>query len=149
MCGRFTLRTPARDLVDVFQLLRTPELVPRYNIAPTQPAAVVRRVERHRELSMMRWGLVPSWSKDPKAGPPLINARADTVATKPSFRSAFKARRCLVPADGFYEWQKTGEKTLTADETTDLVQDPGVIRNGESVTVGNLAGKRRSESLRS
>lgn len=111
MCGRFTLRTPAKDLLEVFQLLRTPELVPRYNIAPTQPVAVVRQVERRRELSMMRWGLVPSWSKDPKAGPPLINARADTVATKPSFRSAFKSRRCLIPADGFLEWQKTGEKT--------------------------------------
>jgi putative SOS response-associated peptidase YedK len=111
MCGRFTLRTNARDLVEVFQLLRTPEIAPRYNIAPTQSVAVIRQVERQRELSMMRWGLVPSWPKDPKAGPPLINARADTVATKPSFRSAFKSRRCLIPADGFFEWQKTGEKT--------------------------------------
>jgi putative SOS response-associated peptidase YedK len=110
MCGRFTLRTPVKDLVEVFQLLHDVELSARYNIAPTQPVAVVRQVERHRELSMMRWGLVPSWSKDPKAGPPLINARADTVATKPSFRSAFKSRRCLIPADGFFEWQKTGEK---------------------------------------
>ena len=111
MCGRFTLRTPARDLVEIFQLFRTPEIVPRYNISPTQPVAVVRQVERRRELSMMRWGLVPAWSKDPKAGPSLINARADTVATKPAFRSAFKSRRCLIPADGFFEWQKTGEKT--------------------------------------
>jgi putative SOS response-associated peptidase YedK len=97
--------------VEVFQLLRTPELVPRYNIAPTQPVAVVRQVEGRRQLSLMCWGLVPAWSKDPKAGPPLINARADTVATKPSFRSAFKSRPCLIPADGFFEWQKTGEKT--------------------------------------
>jgi putative SOS response-associated peptidase YedK len=111
LCGRFTLRTNARDLVEVFQLLRTVELPPRYNIAPTQSVAVIRQVDRHRELSMMRWGLVPPWSKDPKAGPPLINARADTVASKPSFRSAFKSRRCLIPADGFFEWQKTGEKT--------------------------------------
>ncbi len=97
--------------MEIFQLLRTPEIVPRYNISPTQPVAVVRQVERRRELSMMRWGLVPAWSKDPKAGPSLINARADTVATKPAFRSAFKSRRCLIPADGFFEWQKTGEKT--------------------------------------
>jgi putative SOS response-associated peptidase YedK len=111
MCGRFTLRTNARDLVEIFQQLHEVELSPRYNVAPTQSVAVIRQVERHRELSMMRWGLVPIWSKDPKAGPPLINARADTVATKPSFRTAFKKRRCLIPVDGFYEWQKTGAKT--------------------------------------
>ena len=75
------------------------------------PVAVIRQVDGHRELSMMRWGLVPSWSKDRKAGGPLINARAETVATKPAFRTAFKRRRCLIPADGFYEWQKTGGKS--------------------------------------
>jgi putative SOS response-associated peptidase YedK len=106
MCGRFTLRTPARDLVEVFELLREPELSPRYNIAPTQNVAVIRQEGKHHELSLMRWGLVPAWSKDPKAGPPLINARSETIATKPSFRTAFKRRRCLIPADGFYEWQK-------------------------------------------
>jgi putative SOS response-associated peptidase YedK len=111
MCGRFTLRTPARDLVEIFELLREPELSPRYNIAPTQRIAVVRQDGKTRELSLMRWGLVPVWSKDPKAGPPLINARAETVATKPSFRTALKHRRCLIPADGFYEWQKTNSKT--------------------------------------
>jgi putative SOS response-associated peptidase YedK len=109
MCGRFTLRTPARDLVEVFELLREPELSPRYNIAPTQNVAVVRQDGKSRELSMMRWGLVPAWSKDPKAGPPLINARSETIATKPSFRTAFKRRRCLIPADGFYEWQKQAD----------------------------------------
>jgi len=82
MCGRFTLRTPARDLVEIFELLREPELPPRYNIAPTQRVAVVRQSGKDREFAGMRWGLVPSWSKDPKAGPPLINARAETVATK-------------------------------------------------------------------
>jgi putative SOS response-associated peptidase YedK len=111
MCGRFTLRTPARDLVEIFELLREPELSPRYNIAPTQRVAVVRQSGKDREFAAMRWGLVPSWSKDPKAGPPLINARGETVATKPSFRTAFKRRRCLIPADGFYEWQKTDSKT--------------------------------------
>src|ERR1700733_8566351 len=109
MCGRFTLRTPARDLVEIFELLREPELTPRYNITPTQNVAVVRQDGKRRELSMMRWGLVPAWSKDPKAGPPLINARAETVATKPSFRTAFKRRRCLIPVDGFYEWQKQSD----------------------------------------
>jgi putative SOS response-associated peptidase YedK len=109
MCGRFTLRTPARDLVEIFELLREPDLSPRYNVAPTQNVAVVRQDGKSRELSMMRWGLVPSWSKDPKAGPPLINARSETIATKPSFRTAFKRRRCLIPADGFYEWQKKAD----------------------------------------
>jgi putative SOS response-associated peptidase YedK len=109
MCGRFTLRTPARDLVEVFELLREPELSPRYNIAPTQNVAVIRQDAKSRQLSLMRWGLVPTWSKDPKAGPPLINARSETIATKPSFRTAFKRRRCLIPADGFYEWQKKAD----------------------------------------
>jgi putative SOS response-associated peptidase YedK len=109
MCGRFTLRTPARDLVEVFELLRDPEVSPRYNIAPTQNIAVVRQDGKNRQLSLMRWGLVPAWSKDPQAGPPLINARSETVATKPSFRTAFKRRRCLIPADGFYEWQKQAD----------------------------------------
>ncbi len=81
MCGRFTLRTPARDLVEIFELLHEPELSPRYNIAPTQNVAVIRQDGKSRELSMMRWGLVPAWSKDPKAVPPLINARAETFAT--------------------------------------------------------------------
>jgi putative SOS response-associated peptidase YedK len=109
MCGRFTLRTPARDLVEIFELLREPELSPRYNIAPTQNVAVVRQDGKSRQLSLIRWGLVPAWSKDPKAGPPIINARSETIATKPSFRTAFKRRRCLIPADGFYEWQKKAD----------------------------------------
>jgi putative SOS response-associated peptidase YedK len=106
MCGRFTLRTRPADLVEVFELLREPELTPRFNIAATQPVAVVCQVDKHRELSLMRWGIVPTWQKDPKSGPPLINARGETLATKPAFRTAFKKRRCLIPADGFYEWQK-------------------------------------------
>ena len=70
---------------------------------------VIRQDGKSRQLSLMRWGLVPTWSKDPKAGPPLINARSETIATKPSFRTAFKRRRCLIPADGFYEWQKKAD----------------------------------------
>ena len=107
MCGRFTLRTPARDIAEVFQLLRKPALVPRYNIAPTQPVAVVRLAEGHPELSMLHWGLIPFWAKDTKIGYSTINARAETVATKPAFRQAFAKRRCLIVADGFYEWQQT------------------------------------------
>jgi len=116
MCGRFTLRTPTGVLVEQFRLESAPDLSPRYNIAPTQDVAVVRNQrgdsagEPTRELVMLHWGLVPSWSKDPKQGARMINARGETVAEKPAFRAAFRRRRCLVPADGYYEWKKTGGK---------------------------------------
>jgi len=112
MCGRFTLRTPAGVLIEQFQVKATPDLSPRYNIAPSQPAPVVRlgSDSGQRELVLLRWGLVPSWAKDPSAGSRMINARGETVATKPSFRSAFRRRRCLVIADGYYEWKKLGRR---------------------------------------
>jgi putative SOS response-associated peptidase YedK len=109
MCGRFTLRTTRKELADFFGVL-FPDLPPRYNIAPTQEVPAIRAAAAGRELVNLRWGLMPSWAKDKKVGARLINARADTVADKPSFRSAFKSRRCLIPADGFYEWQKAGAK---------------------------------------
>jgi putative SOS response-associated peptidase YedK len=110
MCGRYTLSSPADLLVDLFELSTAPGLAPRYNIAPTQEAPVVRidPTDSRRKIVLMRWGLVPFWAKDPDIGNRMINARAETVAEKPSFRSSFKRRRCLVIADGFYEWQKTG-----------------------------------------
>jgi putative SOS response-associated peptidase YedK len=112
MCGRFTLRLTPGELQQVFDLFREPETVPRYNIAPTQSVPVIRRTGEGNELSMMRWGLIPSWAKDVKIGASLINARSETAATKPAFRSAFKRRRCLIPADGFYEWKpQPGQKT--------------------------------------
>lgn len=106
MCGRYTMATPGQSLKKHFQLDTVPELPFRYNIAPTQNVAAVRATGSGRELSLLRWGLIPHWADDPKIGYRLINARADTVASKPSFRSAFKQRRCLIAADGFYEWQK-------------------------------------------
>ena len=110
MCGRYTLGAPDDDLADLFELSQVPDLEPRYNIAPTQPVPVVRVGEagQVRELALVRWGLIPSWSKDPAVGARMINARSETAAAKPSFRAAFKRRRCLIPADGFYEWQRTG-----------------------------------------
>ncbi len=108
MCGRFTLRTPASQVAEAFGVLPFPDLQPRYNIAPSQQVPVVRLAQNDsRELALLRWGLVPSWADDPKIGYKMINARGESVATKPSFRSAFKKRRCLVVTDGFYEWQKT------------------------------------------
>lgn len=108
MCGRFTLRTPAESIYEFFEIVEPPAQLPlRYNIAPTQPVAAVRRTAKGtRELVQLRWGLVPAWADDLKVGNRMINARAETVATKPSFRSAFKRRRCLIVADGYYEWQK-------------------------------------------
>ena len=111
MCGRFTLRLSPSELAEIFRLLREPDVRPRYNIAPTQPVAVIRAEGKFRDPSLMRWGLIPFWAKDDKIGSRLINARAETVAEKPSFRAAFRKRRCLIPADGFYEWKKLDDKT--------------------------------------
>lgn len=117
MCGRFERITPIQVLATLFDCPAPPPETPtHYNIAPTQPAAVVRVLRAsqetgRRELAVMRWGLIPSWADDPAIGNRLINARSETAADKPSFRNAFKQRRCLVPVDGFYEWQATGKKT--------------------------------------
>jgi putative SOS response-associated peptidase YedK len=108
MCGRYTLRTPAREVAEAFDLPEVPALTPRFNIAPTQPAPVVRLVPDGggRELAFFRWGLIPSWADDPSIGNSMINARAETVAAKPAYRRSFRAKRCLVVSDGFYEWRK-------------------------------------------
>ena len=109
MCGRYTLRTPASVLVRQFLLPGMAEMPDRYNIAPTQSVLGVRSADgAGREAAMFRWGLIPSWAKDPAIGNRMINARAETVASKPAYRSAFKHRRCLVLADGFFEWKKQG-----------------------------------------
>ena len=107
MCGRFSLTTPSAALRDLFGFDELPNLPPRYNIAPTQDVAAVRLAgdDPMPLFTVFRWGLVPSWAKDVTIGSPLINARAETVAEKPAFRHAFRRRRCLIPADGFYEWE--------------------------------------------
>jgi putative SOS response-associated peptidase YedK len=110
VCGRYSLIVDASVLAGVFEIDPPAGLKPRFNIAPTQTVPIVRAGrERPREWAEVRWGLVPSWAKDPKIGARMINARSETVAEKPSFRSAVTARRCLIPADGFYEWVKTGD----------------------------------------
>jgi putative SOS response-associated peptidase YedK len=112
MCGRYTLRTPQAVLIEHFRLRSIPELTPRYNVAPTRQVGIVRRTESdQREFAWAQWGLIPHWAKDPKIGNSMINARAETAAEKPSYREAIRKRRCLIAADGFYEWQKTGAKT--------------------------------------
>ncbi len=110
MCGRFAFYSPSEAAVALFGASGSAEVQPRYNIAPTQYVAAIRNDDsRERELVMLRWGLVPFWAKDPSIGNRMINARAETVAEKPSYRNAYKHRRCLVLADGFYEWHKAGD----------------------------------------
>ena len=112
MCGRYRLSRRKQIVEEYFDCgSDEPDWNPRYNIAPTQPVPVIRQNPKEpvRELSLMRWGLVPSWSKDPSAAAQMINARAETAATKPAFRNPLKFRRCLFPADGFYEWSRTAK----------------------------------------
>jgi putative SOS response-associated peptidase YedK len=108
MCGRFTLYAKGEILAAEFGVPAPGEASPRYNIAPSQDVAAVRAspVGGAREMARLRWGLVPSWAKDPAIGNRLINARSETVREKPSFRNAFRRRRCLIPASGFYEWRR-------------------------------------------
>ena len=108
MCGRYELHTQPAALALAFGVSFPPQLRPRYNIAPMQDVPIVRRnASGERELVNVRWGLVPRWAKDPAIGSRMINARSETLAEKPSFRMALKRHRCLLPADGFYEWKQT------------------------------------------
>jgi len=111
MCGRFVLTANTEAIQTSFDLTTMPATMqPRYNIAPTQPVALITNESPH-ELTFYKWGLIPSWSKDVSAASKMINARSESAAEKPAFRSAFKRRRCIIPADGFYEWQqREGEK---------------------------------------
>lgn len=111
MCGRYSLTSPAESVRDLFGYDAQPNLQPRANIAPTQAVAAVRRgADDAPTFVWLRWGLIPSWAKDAAIGSRLINARAESVAEKPAFRGAFRVRRCLIAADGFYEWRKEGAR---------------------------------------
>lgn len=110
MCGRFAFYSPSEATAELFGVDGALAVEPRYNIAPTQFVAAIREAEsKQRELTMLRWGLVPFWAKDASIGNRMINARAETVAEKPSYRAAYKHRRCIVLADGFYEWHREGD----------------------------------------
>ncbi|MGC1309933.1 MAG: SOS response-associated peptidase [Phormidesmis sp.] len=110
MCGRYTQTKSGEAIARTFNLKEQPDPQPRYNIAPTQPVSAIAQPGADREYRMFQWGLVPSWAKDPSIGNRMINARAETVAEKPSFRAPFKRRRCLILADGFYEWKREGKQ---------------------------------------
>ncbi len=161
MCGRFTLKTPTTTIRSLFPGLSIPDLPARYNIAPTQQVACVREsADAGVEFALLRWGLVPFWAKDLKIGANMINARADTIASKPAFRAAFKKRRCLVFADGYYEWKKEeGEKQpyhitsigqpsgfcmaglwekWQSPETGDVVQTCSIITTNSAASISSI-----------
>ncbi len=106
MCGRFALGVPPYNIIELLNMVDLVEFRPRYNIAPTQPVVAVVREASRAVFRSFRWGLVPHWTVGTWSGPPLINARAESVAEKPAFREAFRKRRCLIPASGFFEWEK-------------------------------------------
>ena len=112
MCGRYASARDARDLASAFEVEEPPEQVlpPSWNVAPTDPVYAVVQRDDVRQLRVLRWGLVPSWAKDPKGAARMINARRETVTSKPAFRAAYARRRCLLPADGYYEWQVDGTR---------------------------------------
>jgi putative SOS response-associated peptidase YedK len=108
MCGRYLITTAPEAMRRLFRYREQPNFPARYNVAPTQPIPIVRLHEAERQFALVRWGLLPAWVKDPRAFSLLINARGDSVNDKPAFRNAMKRRRCLIPADGFYEWSEQG-----------------------------------------
>jgi putative SOS response-associated peptidase YedK len=110
MCGRYVIKTPPALMRSTLGYAEQPNFPARYNVAPTQPIPVVRVDNGRRSFALLRWGFIPSWVKDPRDFSLLINARADTVLDKPAFRNAMRRRRCLIPADGFYEWTQRGER---------------------------------------
>jgi putative SOS response-associated peptidase YedK len=112
MCGRMVMELTPELLASVFRTPKIPILVPNYNIAPTQQVLIVHQVSDHRTLDPIKWGLVPSWAKDPAMGSKMINARSESVAEKPSFCHAIKYRRCIVPASGYFEWKHEGKTKI-------------------------------------
>src|SRR5260370_32538516 len=110
MCGRYAIKIPPDQMREVFEYAEQPNFPSRYNVAPTQPIPAVRIDNGQRSFALLRWGLIPAWVKDPRGFSLLINARAEAVLDKPAFRNAMRRRRCLIPADGFYEWKQEGTR---------------------------------------
>jgi putative SOS response-associated peptidase YedK len=106
MCGRYLITSTPEAMRALFKYLEQPNFPPRYNVAPTQPIPIVRLHEGQRQFALVRWGLIPAWVKDPKTFSLILQARSDSVVDKPSFKNAMKYRRCLIPADGFYDWNE-------------------------------------------
>ena len=137
MCGRFSQTHSGDTIAEVFQLSTVPDITPHYNVAPTQAVSIITQLHRtdERVHHQKRWGLIPKWAKDISIGSRLINARAETIAAKPSFRDAFQRRRCLVVADGFYEWQRspaqgsaTSENGVSSPRSRGQTKQPFLIQ---------------------
>jgi putative SOS response-associated peptidase YedK len=155
MCGRYVIKTPPALMRQAFGYGEQPNFPPRYNVAPTQPIPVVRLVDGRRSFALLRWGLIPAWVKDPRGFSLLINARAESVLEKPAFRNAMRRRRCLIPADGFYEWKPDG-----ARKRPHVVRPKGLVAfaglwepwmgpNGEEVDTACIVTTAANRTLRS
>ncbi|HZU36522.1 MAG TPA: SOS response-associated peptidase [Gemmataceae bacterium] len=156
MCGRFALKAPAAELATLFDVSGLAEVPPRYNIAPATSVLAVRQASTGREWVALRWGLIPYWASDPAIGQRLANARAETASAKPAFRQPFRSRRCLIPASGFYEWQRQtvgkapyyieprGDQPLALAGLWDSWQDP----EGQPVESCTILTTEANELLR-
>ena len=154
MCGRYVIKTPPGLMREIFGYAEQPNFPPRYNVAPTQPIPVVRLDKGERSFALVRWGLIPAWVKDPRGFSLLINARAESALDKPAFRNAMRRRRCLVPADGFYEWKQDGArrrpfyaaaKSLVAFAG---VWEPWIGPNGEEMETACIITTTANRTLR-
>ena len=154
MCGRYVIKTPPGLMRETFGYAEQPNFPPRYNVAPTQPMPVVQLADGARHFALVRWGFIPAWAKDPRELSLLINARAESVLDKPAFRNAMRRRRCLVPADGFYEWKQDGArkrpfyaaaKGLVAFAG---VWEPWIGPNGEEVETACIITTAANRTLR-
>ncbi len=114
MCARFFLFSPDVEIMKLFRMVRFPRIAPRFNIAPSQPVLAIGSGQHGYQVNHFQWGLIPGWSKKPMPGQAMINARSETASSKPAFKSAFRYRRCLIPANGFYEWKRSGNRSKQA-----------------------------------
>jgi putative SOS response-associated peptidase YedK len=154
MCGRYVIKTPPGLMQETFGYAERPNFPPRYNVAPTQPIPVVRLDNGRRSFALVRWGLIPAWVKDPRGFSLLINARAESALDKPAFRNAMRRRRCLVPADGFYEWKQDGARRrpfyAAANGVVAFagVWEPWIGPNGEEMETACIITTAANRTLR-
>ncbi len=154
MCGRYVIKTPPALMRETFGYAEQPNFPPRYNVAPTQPIPVVRIDNGRRSFALVRWGLIPAWVKDPRGFSLLVNARAESVLDKPAFRNAMRRRRCLVPADGFYEWKREGARkrpfyaAAKGPVAFAGVWEPWIGPNGEEVETACIITTPANRTLR-
>lgn len=155
MCGRYVVTSAPEAIRALFGYPERPDFPPRYNIAPSQPIAIVRMQNGRRQFALVRWGLLPSWVKDPRSFTLLVNARGESLGEKPAFRAALKYRRCLIPADGFYEWKANGARKqpyFVRSATGKPLAFAGLWEtwtgpNGEELETATIVTTRANQSL--